>query len=50
MIPQILVLILLSLNVGAAIVGHGQEMRRNAFLTGFDAAATLGLLYWGGFF
>lgn len=48
--PQILVLILLFLNVGAAVISHGQKMKRNAFITGFDAVVTISLLYWGGFF
>jgi|19_taG_2_1085344.scaffolds.fasta_scaffold21214_5 hypothetical protein len=50
MMPQILVLILLSLNLGAAVIGHGRETKVNAYVTAFDMAATLGLLAWGGFF
>jgi len=50
MMPQILVLALLFMNLGAAVLNHDREMRVNAHVTGLDMVATLGLLYWGGFF
>ena len=49
--PQIIYLSLIFLSLGLHLGKHGESMGNyNFFVKLFDVCATLGLLYWGGFF
>lgn len=48
--PQIITVILISLNLFAAVMRHGEELKVNFLSTFFSTAITFALLFWGGFF
>ena len=49
--PQIIMIILMTLNVTVNILQHGKTTTKNGVTTLFlDLPLTVGLLYWGGFF
>ena len=52
MIPQLIVLILMAMNLGMALVKHGEptNMKYNVLTSFLGNVITIGLLYWGGFF
>lgn len=50
-IPQIIVIVMFSLNVGISLAKHGQSQGRYSFwATLISVAIWVGLLTWGGFF
>ena len=49
--PQIIMVVLITLNVAVNILQHGQEIKRNGLQALLiDMPLTVGILYWGGFF
>ena len=50
--PQIIVIVLISMNFGIELIKHGQpkEGNHNVFIKLIDVGVLVGLLIWGGFF
>ena len=49
--PQIIMIVLITLNVTVNILQHGEETKKNGLQAlAVDMPLTVGLLYWGGFF
>lgn len=50
--PQIIVIILMSVEVGCSMMQHGEPKRGeySVWSTILSMAVVVGLLYWGGFF
>jgi len=49
--PQIIMIVLITLNVANSIFNHGKTKQINGASTLFiDLPLTVGILYWGGFF
>jgi hypothetical protein len=49
--PQIIMIVLITLNVANAVFNHGKTREHNGLSTLLiDMPITVGLLYWGGFF
>lgn len=52
MTPQIVLLFLIAVDLGAVLVLHGKpkDEKHNFFMRLFDKLILIALLYWGGFF
>lgn len=49
--PQVVMIVMLSINFAVNLIKHGEpeKGKHNVFTSLFSIAITVGLLYWGGF-